>query len=249
LSDVNEELRSRVELYVSAVEDALRQIEKQKDCLNKKEKELVHLATLYLEDTRYYLGKNDVATALATISYAEGLLDALARLGRVRIEWKREKRKKVLAAGTFDILHPGHIAILSEASKHGNLYVIVSRDDNARKSKGRDPIFPEESRLLIVNSLKPVKKAVLGDKSDILKPIVEIKPDIIFLGPDQMVDENWLLKELEKRGLKNVKVIRMKERIATYKPNSSSQVILDIIRKFCYEDKNETLGKPPAPDR
>ncbi len=235
------EVEERVRLYARMVEDALEQAEKQLEKLGEKERELVNLARLYLEDSLYYLGKEDPVTALATISYAEGLLDALARMDKLSIEWKREKPKKVVAAGTFDIIHPGHIIVLREAAKHGELYVIVSRDKNAMKNKSRETVFPEESRVFIVDNLKPVKKAVLGDEKDILKRVVELEPDILFLGPDQNISEEWLRQELNKRGLKKTVIMRMEKRETKYHPNSSTQVIIDIMKKFCLQ---EGAGEP-----
>ncbi len=38
--------------------------------------------------------------------------------------------KKVLIAGTFDLIHPGHIFLINEAAKLGDVYVIVATDKN-----------------------------------------------------------------------------------------------------------------------
>jgi FAD synthetase len=228
----------RIRLYQEMVRKAVEQAESQYEKLDESERRLVELSKNYLEDSIYYLGKGDLFTALSTISYAEGLLDSLSIRERISIEWERKKPCKVVAAGTFDIIHPGHILLLKEASKHGDLYVIVSRDTNARKSKGRETVFPEESRVFIVDNLKPVRKAVLGDEKDILKRVEEIKPDILFLGPDQNIDENWLRKELDRRGLKNTAILRMSRREKKFYPNSSTQVIIDIMKKFCYTENS-----------
>jgi len=228
------------------VSRALKEAEAQLDQLDDKERDLVELAKAYLEDTKYYYDKQDLATALATISYSEGLLDSLARLGKLKITWDRSPAKRVVAAGSFDIIHPGHIIMLREAARHGDeLYVIVSRDKNAKSFKKRETVFPEESRRFIVDNLKPVKKAILGDPDDILKPVAELRPQVVFLGPDQNVSEEWVRKELEKRGLKNVRVLRMPERVSVYKPSSSSQVIKNIVRMFCYQNQLEEQRKPP----
>lgn len=235
---VLEELVSRVEMYTRMVEQALLQVEKenQVEKLEPSEKELIELAKTYLEDTKYYKSKGDSITALSTISYAEGLLDSLARLGKISIEWRREKRRRVVTAGTFDVLHPGHVMMLWKAASLGDLYVIVARDDNVRRFKKRDPVFPEGARVVLVESLKPVRKAVLGDKDDILKKIIELNPDVVFLGPDQHVDESFLKKQLEARGLKGVEIVRLKERIREYSPSSSTQAIMSIIKTYCYQE-------------
>ncbi|MBU7016568.1 MAG: adenylyltransferase/cytidyltransferase family protein [Theionarchaea archaeon] len=121
---------------------------------------------------------------------------------------------KVVVAGTFDILHPGHLHLLEKAAQLGDVYVIVARDCNINKDK---KVFTEDERLRMIESLKMVKKAVLGDKNDYFKPIIDIDPDYIFLGPDQ--DEEWVKSEVGKRGL-STKVRRLPERL----PYSSSEI-------------------------
>jgi len=118
------------------------------------------------------------------------------------------KRIRVVATGTFDIIHPGHVRFLEEAKKLGDeLVVIVAREKNVRHKP--KPIIPEEQRVRVVSALKPVDKAILGDESDMFKPIIELKPDVIVLGYDQHFDEKRLEEELRKRGL-NTKVLRIK---------------------------------------
>jgi len=223
----------KASLYIPMVEDALKQVERGSFSLEEDERKLIELSSLYLEDAKYYFQRGDCSTAIAAVSYAEGLLDSLAIRGKIKIEWKRERPKRVVVAGTFDILHPGHLHFIKSAAKLGEVYVIVSRDENSKKAKGRETIFPERSRLEMVRSLKWVRDAVLGDRSDFLKPIVELSPDIIVLGPDQKVREEELKRELEKRGLKNVEVIRLERRETGVTPNSTTSIILEIMKKFC----------------
>lgn len=236
---INEELREqstvedRIRIYVRMVENALEQVRGQLSSLDEKDKKIVELVGLYLQDSKYYLEKRDYVTALATVSYAEGLLDSLNITGKIKIEWKREKPRKVLVAGTFDLLHPGHIRFFEEASKLGDLYVIVARDVNSVKTKKRPVIIPESSRVYIINAIRFVKNVVLGDEQDILKRVLEVKPDIIVLGPDQGIDETWLKNELARRGLPGVEVLRLNKRFNELKPSSSREIIETVIKMFC----------------
>jgi len=117
---------------------------------------------------------------------------------------------RVLATGTFEILHPGHLLYLEEAKKLGDeLFVIVARDVNVKRRK-RTPIIPEEQRLKMVSALKVVDKAILGSEKDMYEPLYSIKPDMIAIGYDQDFDEGELERELRKRGF-NSKVIRIKK--------------------------------------
>ena len=54
---------------------------------------------------------------------------------------------RVLAFGTFDHLHPGHIAYLEYAKSKGDLFVIVARDVNVAHIKGSAPDQPEDERV------------------------------------------------------------------------------------------------------
>jgi FAD synthetase len=113
----------------------------------------------------------------------------------------------VLATGTFDILHPGHIIYLSESKKLGDeLYVLVARESMIRHKP--KPFLPENQRLEMVKSLKVVDHALLGDPTDMYKPLKEIQPDIITLGYNQHFNEAELLEELKKRGI-HAKVVRI----------------------------------------
>jgi len=108
--------------------------------------------------------------------------------------------RRVVATGTFDILHPGHLYYLEESKKMGDeLWVIVARDANVKHKPC--PIIPEEHRLQMVAALKPVDHAILGDKTDMFRPIKEIQPDVITIGFNQHFDETTLHLQLTERGM------------------------------------------------
>ena len=111
---------------------------------------------------------------------------------------------KVMASGVFDILHLGHLHYLQESKNLGDeLIVVVATDNTVRKLK-HEPITNEQIRLELVKALKPVDYAVLGYEEDMYKIVEEIKPDIITVGFDQKHDEDNIVSELSKRGLKTV---------------------------------------------
>ena len=134
---------------------------------------------------------------------------------------------KVMATGTFDILHLGHIYFLKEAKKLGDtLAVVVATDSSVRKLK-HEPINPEQIRLDLIKELKIVDQAYLGHEKDIYEILKEIKPDIITLGYDQLHDEKTIEKELKKRNI-NAKIIRLQE----YKGGSDLEGTRKIISKI-----------------
>ena len=125
--------------------------------------------------------------------------------------------KTVLAFGTFDIIHPGHIAYLSAASRLGNkLIVIVARDDSVRMLKKREPFLDEDARCTIVNSLKMVDRAVLGNKlkkpSDIYNIFKKYRPDVIAIGYDQKANIPAMREWLDHNKIK-AKIVRLKVKI------------------------------------
>ncbi len=114
---------------------------------------------------------------------------------------------RVLATGTFDLLHPGHLLYLESSKKLGDeLVVIVARDVNIKHKP--QPIVPEDQRLKMVQALEVVDLAILGDENDIFRPIEQLQPDIITLGFDQHFDPVTLEKEMARRNLRP-KVVRV----------------------------------------
>lgn len=120
-------------------------------------------------------------------------------------------RGKVLVAGTFDFLHPGHIGFFAQARRHGSsLVVVVARDSNALMIKGKRPYFSQKERLGLVAALEVVDKAVLGDPKDFFAAVRKEKPDAIVLGYDQWATEKKIRAALHRAGLSKTKVFRAK---------------------------------------
>ncbi len=220
----------RLDRYIANVARALNEVR----VLDEACRKVVDLARAYLEDSKYYREKGDCITGLVTISYAEGLLDSLRMIGGIEFSWCTSSlldERRVVAAGSFDILHPGHIEFLKWASSLGTkLFVIVARDSTYRRIRGLDPVLDERSRLALVSSVRYVYQALLGDEEDFLKPIERIKPHVIALGPDQRVDEDQLVEELARRGLGGVEVIRLSKRVGSYSSSEIKQRILRVLK-------------------
>ncbi len=96
---------------------------------------------------------------------------------------------RVVAQGTFDLLHPGHVHYLEEAADAGDeLHVIVARTESV--SHKPDPVLSGEQRRDAVAALEAVDNARLGHPEDFSVPIREIDPDVVVLGHDQHHDED-----------------------------------------------------------
>jgi FAD synthetase len=138
--------------------------------------------------------------------------------------------KRVVATGTFDLLHTGHLFYLEESRRLGDeLFVIVARDANVKHKP--KPVVPEDQRLKMVAALKPVDHAVPGDLHDMFRPIEEIRPAVITIGFNQHFDEEKLRSELDARSL-SCEVVR----IGKYSGDlycSSSLIIRKIQERYC----------------
>ena len=124
--------------------------------------------------------------------------------------------KTVLAFGTFDLLHPGHLSYLRQARKFGDqLVVVIARDESVRKAKGHLPILFEKDRKALVGSLSFVDHAVLGNAHDHFKVIKKIKPSVVCLGYDHAIDASILSQKLS--DMKHLpRIVRAK----AYRPNT-----------------------------
>ncbi|UCD14072.1 MAG: FAD synthase [Thermoplasmatales archaeon] len=147
---------------------------------------------------------------------------------------------KVMATGTFDLLHMGHIYYLKEAKSLGDtLAVVVARDSTVRKLK-HEPVNPEETRLNLIKEVKVVDEAYLGYEDDMYAIVEEIKPDIIALGFDQIHDEDTIKSELKKRRL-TAKVVRLSEYKCGSDLDGTRRIIQKIIAAYEFQKKMERI--------
>lgn len=97
-----------------------------------------------------------------------------------------EKRKTVMVSGGFDPVHIGHIRMILEASKHGDVIVVANSDDWLFRKKGF--VFMEfDQRAEILASIKGVVKVSGVDDSDgtVCEAIRRLKPDYFANGGDR----------------------------------------------------------------
>ena len=236
----DEERLSRYFTYVKRVLEKTRL--KPSQCLREYVEEIIDNARRYYEDAKYYARLGDFSTSYVCVAYCEGLLDCLKYLGLIEVEGEpmAERRKKVMVAGVFDIIHPGHVFLISKATELGDVVVVVARDSTVQRLKGRRPVVPERQRLEVVKNIKGVKEAVLGNEGeDMLKIVEDLRPDVIMLGPNQNFDEERLRKELEERGLK-VEVVRLKELYEAHKLCSTTKILKEILTR---EDLRKLVGE------
>lgn len=113
----------------------------------------------------------------------------------------------VISFGTFDNFHPGHASYLSQAfALADEMLVIIARDENVKRIKGKKPGQDELARKKEVeNFLKQEKikgRVYLGYRNEPLRVIAKYRPDYIALGYDQIADENKIKAIIKELGLK-----------------------------------------------
>ena len=147
---------------------------------------------------------------------------------------------KVMATGTFDLLHMGHIYYLKEAKKLGDiLTVVVARDSTVRKLK-HEPVNTEDIRLDLIKELNVVDEAYLGYREDMYAIVEEINPDIIALGYDQIHDESVIRRELKKRNI-NSRVVRLSEYKCGSDLDGTRRIIQKIIASYEFQKKMDKI--------
>ena len=93
------------------------------------------------------------------------------------------KNKKVYVAMSADIIHIGHLNIIKEAARHGNLTVGVLTD-KAIASYKRLPFLPYEIRSKTVENIKGVQAVISQDTLDYTYNLLKLKPDYVVHGDD-----------------------------------------------------------------
>jgi D-beta-D-heptose 7-phosphate kinase/D-beta-D-heptose 1-phosphate adenosyltransferase len=95
-------------------------------------------------------------------------------------------RQIVLTNGCFDLLHPGHIAVLRAAAELGDtLVVAVNSDASVRRLKGVDrPVMCLDDRLTLLQSLRWVDIVVPFEQDTAEKPIETLHPSFYVKGAD-----------------------------------------------------------------
>jgi D-beta-D-heptose 7-phosphate kinase/D-beta-D-heptose 1-phosphate adenosyltransferase len=113
-------------------------------------------------------------------------LVARQALGQLATTLRAKGKRIVTINGTFDILHNGHLHILNEARKLGDVLIVaLNSDASVRSNKGLDrPIVPERRRAELLLALRMVDYVHIFDEPDPRALLKEIRPDIHVNGAE-----------------------------------------------------------------
>lgn len=98
----------------------------------------------------------------------------------------KEKMKTIITFGTYDLLHVGHIRLLSRASALGDRLVVgVSSDQLNFSKKNKYPEFSEQERMEIIGMIKGVDEVFLEESLELKDSYLkEYGADILVMGDD-----------------------------------------------------------------
>ena len=107
------------------------------------------------------------------------------------IKWRELGKKIGFTNGCFDLIHPGHIALLETSKTHCDILVVgLNSDRSVAKLKGSArPIQDELSRKTILIALKAVSLVMIFNEETPERLIEKVKPDIIVKGGDYNIED------------------------------------------------------------
>lgn len=116
----------------------------------------------------------------------------LSLLADERRQWGAEGLCVALANGCFDLLHPGHVALLEAARAASDVLIVaLNSDSSVRSLKGNErPVVPEAERAETLLALEAVDRVVLYDDPTPARIVETLVPDILVKGAD------WPLAEI-----------------------------------------------------
>lgn len=104
--------------------------------------------------------------------------------------WHRKGHRIGFTNGVFDLLHHGHLSLLSQASQTcDRLIVGLNGDLSVKTLKGEDPLQNEVTRSAILASLEPVDMVVIFQEETPLHLLATLRPDVLIKGANYHLDE------------------------------------------------------------
>ncbi len=116
--------------------------------------------------------------------------------------WRLLDKSIAFTNGCFDILHEGHLEILSRSAASADILVVgINTDASVKKLKGESrPVNNEAFRACMLAALSMVDAVVLFDELTPLELIRMIAPDILIKGGDYAIDRIVGAEEVIKNG-------------------------------------------------
>ena len=131
------------------------------------------------------------------------------------------KKKRIAVSGGFDPVHIGHIRMIQDASRYGDVLVIINSDDWLMRKKGY-VFMPWKERAEIMGNIKGVTivTAVNDEDETVCEAIRRHKPDAFANGGDRKTENTPEMDVCEELGIQLMWAIGGSD-----KPQSSSWLV------------------------
>ncbi|UCE52360.1 MAG: D-glycero-beta-D-manno-heptose-7-phosphate kinase [Desulfobacterales bacterium] len=141
-------------------------------------------------------------------------------------ELKKKGNRIVLTNGCFDLLHVGHVRLLSASKQFGDILIVaIDDDDSVRRLKGGDrPVICVDERVRIISALNSVDYVIVFSSGKLDQIIETVRPDVLTKGSDYESEQVYGREIVERHG-GQVELIPITENI------SSTQIINNIKKK------------------
>ncbi|MBN9040801.1 MAG: bifunctional heptose 7-phosphate kinase/heptose 1-phosphate adenyltransferase [Rhizobiales bacterium 62-47] len=122
----------------------------------------------------------------ASLAAEEKIVVAPDDLASRLMEWREQGLRVGFTNGCFDILHPGHVKVITEARANcDRLIVGLNSDASVKRLKGEDrPVQNERARAEVLAALEAVDLVAIFEEDTPLKLISQIKPTVLIKGGD-----------------------------------------------------------------
>jgi D-beta-D-heptose 7-phosphate kinase/D-beta-D-heptose 1-phosphate adenosyltransferase len=116
--------------------------------------------------------------------------------------WRVQNQRIVFTNGCFDLLHVGHLHLLREAARQGDvLLVAVNSDESVRRLKGSNrPLISSNERTALLAALDCVDAVVVFEEDTPRELLDEVRPDVLAKGADYSVEEVVGRNRIEETG-------------------------------------------------
>jgi D-beta-D-heptose 7-phosphate kinase/D-beta-D-heptose 1-phosphate adenosyltransferase len=114
--------------------------------------------------------------------------------------WRAQRAGRVVFTnGVFDLLHPGHVDLITAARARGDALIVgVNSDDSVRRLKGPTrPVRSEVERAYVLAALEAVDAVVIFEQDTPLELILTLRPDVLVKGGDYTPDRVVGRREVE----------------------------------------------------
>ena len=127
----------------------------------------------------------------ALAAHPDGKLLSRHELAARAATWRTEGKRIVVTNGCFDLLHAGHLALLSQAAKQGDVLVLaINSDASVRRLKGPErPLVPQAERAALLAALTFVDAVTIFEEDTPLQVLEAVRHHVLVKGGDYQPSE------------------------------------------------------------